>query len=544
MWKQPFTKLRWTIIAASMSLSVLSIPWAVDAVNAFADDKAHKQKNVNVQLLGINDFHGQLDTYDKKLNAGGAEYLAAYLKKREAANPKNTLMVHAGDEVGASSPVSALLEDEPTIEFLNHTGFDVGTVGNHEFDEGVGEMLRLINGGSNPKTVDKYGKFEGANFPYVAANVIDKKTNKPLLPPYVIKKVGGVPIGFIGIALSDTPSVVMPGGTDGVRFTDETKAINKYAGKLKAKGIKSIVVLAHNPATSNEDGSKASGELVDIAKGADDEVDVLFGGHNHALTNTTVDHKLLVESYSYGTAFSDVHLVINPVTKDIFKKKAEIVITHRDKIKPDAKTKKMVDNYTADVAPILSQKIGKASSPISKQQNANGESPLGNMIADAMRAQTHTEFAFMNPGGIRADIDAGEILWKEIFTAQPFGNDLVKMELTGDQVKQLLNQQWADPEKTNILQISGLNVKYVDSRREGDRIVEATLPDGTAIVPSKTYTATVNSFMASGGDGFTALKDGKNKMVDIPDLDALINYIKSKGEVYPAIEGRITKLSK
>ncbi|MGG1573913.1 bifunctional metallophosphatase/5'-nucleotidase [Fictibacillus sp. NRS-1165] len=543
MRKQPFTKLRSMILAASMALCVLAIPWAVDAVKAFADDQTHKQKNVNVQLLGINDFHGQLDTYDKKRNAGGAEYLAAYLKKREAANPKNTLMVHAGDAVGASSPVSALLEDEPTIKFLNKMGFDVGTVGNHEFDEGVKEMLRLINGGSHPKTVEKYGKFEGADFPYVAANVIDNKTNKPLLDPYAIKKVEGVPIGFIGIALSDTPSVVMPSGTDGVRFTDETKAINKYAKKLKAKGIKSIVVLAHNPAASKEDGSKASGELVDIAKGADDEVDVLFGGHNHALTNTTVDNKLLVESYSYGTAFSDVDLVINPVTKDIVKKKAEIVTAYRDKIKPDAKIKKMVDAYSADVAPILNQRIGTASAPISKQQNSNGESELGSMIADAMRAQTHTDFAFMNPGGIRADIDEGEILWKELFTAQPFGNDLVKMELTGDQVKQLLNQQWADPERTKILQISGLKVKYDDSRPAGDRIVEITLPDGRAIHSSKTYTVTVNSFMASGGDGFTTLEDGKNQLVDIPDLDALIHFIQSKREVNPTIDGRMTKLN-
>ncbi|MDN4074330.1 bifunctional metallophosphatase/5'-nucleotidase [Fictibacillus terranigra] len=539
MGKPSFSKIKWSFVAATLALSTLSSSFAMDTANA-----AKTPKNVNVQLLGINDFHGQLDTYNTKLNAGGAEYLAAYLKQREATNPENTLKVHAGDAVGASSPVSALLQDEPTIDFLNETGFDVGTVGNHEFDEGVQEMLRLINGGSHPKTVDKYGEFEGADFPYVAANVINKETNKPVLPPYVIKKVGGVPIGFIGVALSDTPSVVMPSGVEGVEFTDETQAINKYAAELKAKGVKSIVVLAHNPSTSNADGSNPSGELVDIAKGVDDEVDVLFGGHNHALTNATVDNKLLVQSYSYGTAFSDVDLVINPLTKDIVQKKAEIVTTYRDKIEPDAQIKKLVDKYTADVAPILNEKIGTTPSPISKEQNADGESAMGNMIADSMKAQTGTDFAFMNPGGIRADIDAGDILWKEAFTVQPFGNDLVKMELTGDQVKSLFNDQWANGSSGKILQISGLKVKYDDSKPAGEKVVEITLPDGTPLDPSKTYTATVNSFMASGGDGYTTLKDGQNKVVDIVDLDALVKYIKSKGEVNPSIDGRITKLNK
>jgi 2',3'-cyclic-nucleotide 2'-phosphodiesterase (5'-nucleotidase family) len=535
MGKQSFSKIKWSFVAAALTLSTLSAP--IDTANA-----ATTQQNVNIQLLGINDFHGQLDTYNKSLNAGGADYLAAYLKQREATNPENTLKVHAGDAVGASSPVSALLQDEPTINFLNKTGFDVGTVGNHEFDEGVPEMLRLINGGSHPETVEKYGEFEGADFPYIAANVIDEKTNKPVLNPYVIKKVGGVQIGFIGVALSDTPSVVMPSGVEGVEFTDERQAINKYAAVLKAKGVKSIVVLAHNPANSNADGSNASGELVDIAKGVDDEVDVLFGGHNHALTNATVDNKLLVQSYSNSTAFSDVDLTINPLTKDIVQKKAEIVTTYRDKITPDVQIKKLVDKYTADVAPILNEKIGTTPSPISKQQNADGESVMGNMIADSMKAQTGTDFAFMNPGGIRADIDAGEILWKEAFTVQPFGNDLVKMELTGDQVKSLFNDQWATS-SAKILQISGLKVKYDDSKPAGEKVVEITLPDGTPIDPAKTYTVTVNSFMASGGDGYTTLKDGKNKVVDIVDIDALVKYIKSKGEVNPSINGRITKIN-
>ncbi|WP_026585008.1 bifunctional 2',3'-cyclic-nucleotide 2'-phosphodiesterase/3'-nucleotidase [Bacillus sp. J33] len=493
-----------------------------------------------VQLLGINDFHGQLDTYNAGLNAGGIEYLAAHLKQREATNP-NTFMLHAGDAVGASSPVSALLQDEPTIKMLNEIGFDLGTVGNHEFDEGVEEMLRLINGGAHPKTVEKYGEFEGANFPYVAANVVDSVTKEPILPPYEIKEVNGVPIAFIGIAYSDTPGIVTPSGTAGVEFTDEAEAINKYTAELKGQGIKSIVVVTHNPAKSALDGSDPQEELAEIANAVDDEVDVLFGGHNHQYTNTLVDGKLLVQSYSYGTAFSDVDLTIDPVTKDIVAKKAEIVTAARD-IEPDAEIKQMLDTYIADAAPILNEVIGYTSTGISRDTNADGESPMGNLIADSMIAQTNTDFAFMNSGGVRASIDAGDITWKEAFTVQPFGNDLVTLTLTGAQIKELFEQQWGSKER--IMHVSGLKVTYDSSREAGDRIVSLVKNDGTPITAEQEYSVTVNNYMADGGDGYSVLLNGKNRTVDVVDLDALISFIKAHEEVNPAIEGRITKLNK
>ncbi|PLR96065.1 bifunctional 2',3'-cyclic-nucleotide 2'-phosphodiesterase/3'-nucleotidase [Bacillus sp. T33-2] len=497
-------------------------------------------KPFELQLLGINDFHGQLDTFNASINAGGAEYLAAYLKQREATNP-NTLLLHAGDVVGASSPVSALLQDEPTIRFLNQLGFDAGTVGNHEFDEGVAEMKRLIDGGSHPKTVEKYGVFEGANFPYVAANVIDKATNQTILDPYVIKEVNGVPVGIIGVALSDTPSIVIPSAVEGVQFTDESEAINKYTAELKAKGVETIIVLAHNPSTSEPDGTNPGEELVDIANKVDDEVDVLFGGHNHAFTNTTVDGKIVVQSYASGTAFSDVDLLINPKTKDVISKKAEVVTTYRDKITPDAETKQMLDVYVADVAPILNEVIGTTPFAITREASPAGESAMGNLVADAMRAQTGTDFAFMNSGGVRADIDAGEITWKEAFTVQPFGNDLVKMTVKGSDIKTLLEQQWGS--RVRIMPISGLKVSYDDSRAAGDRIVSMMKNDGTPIALDQTYTITVNNYMAGGGDGYSVLATITNRTIDIVDLDALVNYIKAKGEVNPQIEGRVTKLN-
>ncbi|MGJ7911223.1 bifunctional 2',3'-cyclic-nucleotide 2'-phosphodiesterase/3'-nucleotidase [Neobacillus sp. LXY-1] len=499
-------------------------------------------QNVHVQLLGINDLHGQLDykTTVSGKPAGGIEYLAGYLKEREATNVSNTLMVQAGDAVGASRPVSALLQDEPTIRFLNELGFDVGTVGNHEFDEGVTEMLRLINGGSHPKTVDKYGAFEGAAFPYVVANVVKEDTNQPILPPYVIKEVDGVKIGFIGVVTTDTPNIVTPSGVAGVKFTDEVDAINKNAAELESKGVKSIVVLAHDPGTSATDGSNPTGKVVDMAKAVDDEVDVIFGAHDHKYLNSTVDGKLLVQSYSYGTAFSDVDLAIDPVTQDITTKKAEIVSTFQDAAHLDAKVKAELDAYQADVAPITSQVVGEAVAPISRTANEAGETALGNLIADGMKTITKTDFGFMNVGGIRDDIKkSGPITWGDLFAIQPFGNDIVTMNITGEQVRTLLNQQF-QADRNRIMQISGLKYTWTNNLPIGQKVLDIYLPNGSKIDPKGVYSVAVNNFMADGGDGFTVLKQGTKRVTWMSDLDLLIQYVKTfRGPISAQIDGRI-----
>ncbi|MEH7501363.1 bifunctional 2',3'-cyclic-nucleotide 2'-phosphodiesterase/3'-nucleotidase [Neobacillus drentensis] len=499
-------------------------------------------QNVHVQLLGINDFHGQLDYTTKVSNreVGGIEYLAAYLKQREATNPANTLMVQAGDLVGASRPVSALLQDEPTIRFMNEIGMDVGTIGNHEFDEGVAEMKRLINGGTHPKTVEKYGEFEGANFQYVVANVEDEKTGELILPPYAIKEVDGVKIGFIGVVTTETPSIVTASGVAGVKFTDEVEAVNKYAAELKAKGVESIVVLAHDPGTSASNGDNPTGKVVDMAKAIDPEVDVIYGAHDHKYLNSTVDGKLLVQSYSYGTAFSDVDLTIDPVTKDIVKKTAEVASTFKDSITPDAKIKEELDKYQADIAPITGQVVGEAAAPISRTANADGETALGNLIADGMKAATKTDFAFMNVGGIRDEIKkAGPITWGDLFAIQPFGNDIVTMNITGAQVRTLLNQQFA-ADRNRIMQISGLKYTWTNNLPLGQKVLDIYLPNGSKIDPKGVYSVAVNNFMADGGDGFVVLKQGTDRVTKMTDIDAFIDYVKSFTKPISAqIEGRI-----
>lgn len=504
-----------------------------------AGGRSPSQRLIDVQILGINDFHGQLNVtqWVNEKPAGRADYLAAHLKRRAAAN-KNTLIVHAGDMVGASPPISALLQDEPTIDFLNRIGVDVGTLGNHEFDEGVEEMLRLIRGGSHPNT----GDFPGADFPYVVANVLDKKTKKPILPPYVVKRVGGVPIGFVGVVLTDTPSLVNPAEVRSVEFVDEVTAINRAVKQLKKKGVRAIVVLAHVPGSSHLDGSAPTGEIVDVARSVDDEVDVIFAAHSHQYMNAVVDDKLLVQAYSYGTAFADVDLEIDRRTKDVVGKRAEIVTVWQEGIRPDPKIRKMIEYYEEKTAPLVNRVVGTAAKTIRRAQNESGESELGNLIADAQRAAMRTDFAFMNPGGIRADIEQGEVTWGELFAVQPFGNNLVKMTLTGEQVRRALNQQWQQS-STRMLQISGLRYTWDDNRPVGDKVVDIFLPDGSLLEPDAVYTVTVNSFLAEGGDNFTVFTEGTDREVGPVDLDALVEYVKQLPQPFSAsIEGRIEKL--
>lgn len=543
-----FQCLRKVIPTLALTLTLIVSPALALAGNA-ADKgvpdntESFQNRYIDVQILGVNDFHGQLNT-SKKIGsryAGRADVLATYLKEAEAQN-KNTLIVHAGDMVGASAPVSALLQDEPTVEFMNTMGFDVGVPGNHEFDEGLDEMLRLINGGYHEVT----GDFAGANFPYVCANVIYKDTGKPVLPPYVVKKVNGMPIGIVGVVLDETPTIVTPSGVATVEFIDEAEAVNDAVYQLKEQGVKTIVLLAHVTGSYDDKNNEYTGELFEMANAIDDEVDVIFAGHSHGLVNVEVDGKLIVEAWSYGTAYADVDLQIDPLTKDVVNKTAWVTTTYQDDVTPDAEITQLIEKSEEEVAPIINEVIGTAATPIAKAQNEAGESALGNLIADAQRAAMGTDFAFMNPGGIRADIEAGEVTWGELYTVQPFNNDLVKMTLTGEQIRRLLNQQWAGQPYPRMLQISGLKYTWDSTRPSGDEIVDIFLADGTtAIDPAASYTVTVNSFIADGGDNFSVLLEGTDREVGPVDLDALIDYIQGKlgGSITATIEGRIIKLN-
>ena len=483
--------------------------------------------HIQVQLLGINDFHGQLDKYKNVLGnqTGGAEYLAAYLKKYKQKN-ENTLLVHAGDMVGGSPPISSLFQDEPTIEYLNLLNFDVGTPGNHEFDDGVYEMRRLIYGGVHKNT----GYFSGSSTSYSSANVIDKKTGKLLLPPYTIKKVNGIPIGFIGVVTTETAKFLLPETRNEIEITDEVTAINKTVELLKDKGIKSIVVLGHIPVTSDWFGANADGDLAKMAPMIDDEVDVIFGGHNHKYANTVIDQKLIVQAYSYGLAFSQVQLTIDPQTKNIVDKKATIIPTIHHNIEPDQETLTFLNKYKEKMGPYVNKVVGTIPTDLAKKKNLQGDFPLAKAVAESGQFALNTDMAFFHHGGVRSSLDKGDITMEDLYTVLPFDQYFVKLSLTGEQIKYALEQQWTE-EKENRIQEVGITYTFNQAAPIGKRINDLKDEHGQEIQPNKTYTVATSNYLASGGDGFTAFTKGKQIKDGPTAVDTLANYIKNK---YPS----------
>ena len=525
---------------------------------------ANAQSWLHVKILGINDFHGQLST-GRRLGSrpvGGAAVLASYLNTAQAQVNNHAVIVHAGDHVGASPAASALLQDEPSISFLNLLGNAhcdvadradprcnlVGTLGNHEFDEGKVEMLRLLQGGNHALGPFLENPYRGASFPYVSANVVDAQTGLPVLPPYIIKQVRGMPIAFIGAVLKQTPSIVTPTGVAGLLFLDEADSINRYIPELQAQHVRAIVVLIHQGA--RQIGGVVSGEIANIVLRLDDEVDVVMSGHAHSFTNTLLKNQndkeiLVTQAFSAGTAYADIDVEIDRASKDIVQKSARIVTTYGDAgagLTPDAEVAALVAQAEQTVAPLVNRVIGTAAANITRSQNSAGESALGNLIADAQRAAMGTDFAFMNPGGIRADIDSGPLTWGELFTVQPFGNSLVKMELSGQQIYDLLNQQWLNQPFPRMLQVSGLAYTWDNARPVGDRIIEVR-QNGMPINRASVYTLTANSFIAAGGDNFTLFTQGVNVVGGAIDLDALIQFVGGLAQPFSAaVEGRTTRL--
>jgi 5'-nucleotidase len=557
------------------------------------DASAPRSRRVAVKILGINDFHGQLSAGKlvSKRPVGSAGVLAAYLKGSSAAAPANTLLVHAGDHVGASPASSALLQDEPAVSFLNllanrhcrHLEVEdrggiggreedddrfegwmdprcnlAGSVGNHEFDEGIAELQRLLGGGNHAKGPFLESPWRGARYPTLAANVVDAKTGRPVLPPYVVKRVDGVPLAFIGVVLKETPTIVTPTGVAGLRFLDEADAVNSYVPELRRRGVRAIVVLIHQGGSqksytgATDPAGTVSGAIVDIVKRLDDEVDLVVSGHTHSFLNAILKNQngkamLVTQAFSAGTAYADIDLEIDRETRDVVKKTASIVTTWADAgpgLTPDPAAAALTLAAETKVAPLVNQLIGTATTALPAAGGPSGESLLGDLIADAQRAAVPgADFAFMNPGGIRADLAAGPVTWGNLFAIQPFGNSLVALTLTGDQVRQLLEQQWQGQPFPRILQISGLSYTWDGAKPVGSRVVEIR-KGGALLDPAASYRVVVNNFMAAGGDNFTVLVGGLNPAGGAQDIDALIAWVKSLPQPFgPPDGGRISRLN-
>ncbi|MFP7297221.1 bifunctional 2',3'-cyclic-nucleotide 2'-phosphodiesterase/3'-nucleotidase [Neobacillus niacini] len=505
---------------------------------------------VKVQLLGLNDLHGQLDT-DTKLTrdgqsvlAGSMEYTAAAIRQREAAN-ENTLLVNAGDMIGGSPLISALFQDEPTVEVMESLGMDVGTLGNHEFDEGIVELQRMIGGGEHPQGKGTKG-YDGMNFPVIAANAYDKSTGKLVTGvPYAVKEVGGQKIGFIGVVTQETPDMIVTKGNENLQITDEVEAIDKYTAELKAQGIEAIVVLAHNP--TNQNGYADLYDATKIAETVNDEVDVIFAAHNHAFNDKEVDNKLIVQAYSYGSAFSDVDLELHPVTGEIIKKEAEVVTVYQDEYTPDPAVSAIMKKYEDEIAPMKAEVVGNSLTTLAKGYPSVttefGDNGLGNLLADGMKAAMNSDFALMNGGGVRAQLDAGEVTFGDLFSIQPFGNVLNKTNLSGADLKEVLNKQITA--KGLDFHIAGFKYTYTwDSTNLKGEVVDLFLPNGEKVDPAKEYSVVVNNYMY-GNASYGILPLASGLEVGPEDLEATVAFVKSlKSPFEYKQEGRIQQVTK
>jgi 5'-nucleotidase len=517
-------------------------------------DQAEKRaKTVDIQVLSTNDFHGNLNPRTLSGSpVGGAAYLAAYLERERKTDPKGTLMLDAGDLIGASPFVSAYFDDRPTIEAANEIGYDNVTLGNHEFDAGR-EVLE-----------EQVGWTE---FPYWSANVVDEATGEPFLrpkqPPYEIFKRKGVKVGVVNLTTETTPSIVNPSGIEGLEFASAVEKANAAVEHLQRRKVETIILLAHmgtdtcfidrgcrgdDLQTDPDDIGK--NEAARLAREVSDEVDLIIGGHTHQGVDTVVDGKQVVEAYSYGTAYADTTLTISRASKDVVDTEAEIVTTwHENRdgtpaIQPDPKVQKIVDEANEEVAPIVKEVVGYTDVPLTRASDA--ESNLGNVVTDAMNRRADelegdVDFAFTNSGGIRSDIDQGDVTRGQVFETLPFQNVLTTVTLTGEQVVQILETGVSG--RHGIVQVSGLRFTYDPAAPVGERVRSVTVAEtGEQLDPDATYRVVTNDFMYNGGDDYTTFQKGADPVFYSGVLlsDALVSYLRAESPITQGVEGRIS----
>jgi 5'-nucleotidase len=532
---------------------------------------AETSSPVELRILAINDFHGNLrpppggiridDPEDKTkkvtVAAGGAEYMATLVKQLREGHG-NTIFVAAGDLIGASPFLSAMFHDEPTIEALSTMGLAITSVGNHEFDEGRTELLRMQNGGCHP--VDGCQgphPFTGAKFNYLAASTIDTATGRSVLPPYEIRDFEGIPVAFIGLTLKGTAGIVSPAGIAGLEFRDEAETVNALVPQLKARGVEAIVVLIHEggePSGNYNECPGISGPIVDIVKKFDPAVDVVISGHTHRAYVCNIDGRLVTSADKYGTLVTAIDLKLDRTTRDVVGARADNIIVANGTLARDPDQTALIEAYDRLAAPIANRPAGSVTQTLSRVPNAAGESALGDVIADAQLAATRDAvngsavIALTNPGGIRTDIvpkENGAVSYGELFASQPFRNRLVTMTLTGRQLKELLEQQWLDPKRPRILQVSnGFSYTWDAARPFGERVMAETMTlAGRPIEPGTGYRVTLNDYLAVGGDGFTVAKQGTSVQYGNYDADALFAFFRAHGPIGPLPPTRILRVN-
>lgn len=545
-----------------------------------ADPPSQPPANVlDLRLIGMNDLHGSLEPPagssgrvflpdGTTVDAGGAAFLATHVKNLEA-EVGASVVVGQGDLIGASPLASALFHDEPTIEVLNSIGMDANAAGNHEFDEGYAELQRIQRGGCHPVDGCQYHDYRGARFPILGANVTLKRNGLPALPPVWLSFHNGIPVGYIGMPLEGTPEIVAAEGIRDLNFGDEVEAANRYADLLDRFGVRTIVLLVHQGDSTTGGGPDECrilpGAGSAIAAQVSPKIDVVLSGHSHQQYNCVVTDpagqpRPFVQGLSFGRMLSVVDLRIDRRTKDVIRSETRAtnhIVTRT--VPADPAVQELVSEAVTKSAPIANRPIGTITANIVRAAAPSGESPLGNLIADAQFESTvgaGAMIALMNPGGVRADLTFpsspvgegdGVVTYGEAFTVQPFGNVLQTMTLTGAQIKTVLEQQWQprpDGSVTvRILQPSAsFSYTWSQSAPIGSKI-SAIAINGVPIDPAASYRITVNNFLADGGDGFVELRNGTNRTGGEVDLDAFADYLAAHPNTAPPATNRITSIA-
>ncbi|MET8988043.1 bifunctional metallophosphatase/5'-nucleotidase [Nonomuraea wenchangensis] len=596
MTSRSFLRLILAGAVASGAVALAAVP-----AGAASPGKAKAPLTVPVRLLALNDFHGNLepptgssgrmvDENGKTVDAGGAAYIAAHMK---ALTDKNTIAVAQGDLIGASPLLSAAYHDEPSVEFLGKLGLKVAAVGNHEFDEGYTELRRIMKGGCHPVDgCSPAGPWKGATFDYVGANVLFKNPNErtdalaalgakqaqakklmadwgvPALPPVSVKWVNGVPIGFIGLVTQTTPNIVTAEGIKNLKFIDEVKAANVASKILKLVGVKAQVVLVHegdqvNAGQSPDACSAVAGAGSRIATQVDPEIDVVLTGHSHQaylckVKDPAGNDRLYSQGGSFGRVITQVDLKVNLKNLDIDRSSVVAdnhVVTRT--VDPDPDISTFVETWKDRVAPVANKAIGSITAELSNTAGPSGESPLGDVIADAQLAATRTggnaQIALMNPGGVRfplsypsspADEGDGVVTYGEAFAVQPFNNLMQVVTLTGAQLKTVLEQQFTGGPNNQpfnkILQPSAnFTYTYSTSAAWGSKVSDMKI-DGMPVTDTQTIRVAANNFLVGGGDAFAAFTEGTDLWSGPLDIDAFVAYLGANSPVAPPATNRIT----
>ena len=564
------------LIAAFVAVACSSAPSVDDSAiqptekaGEIAAD-AQPSEPVHLRLLAFNDFHGALEgpsgnimVDGESIEAGGVEYLAAHIDA-ERQDVEHTTVVAAGDLIGASPLVSSLFHDEPTIEALNLAGLDISSVGNHEFDQGVQELLRIDAGGCHPEQgCSGDTEFEGTQFKYLAANVRWRDSGETIMEPYKIREYGDLRVAYVGMTLENTPQVVVPSAIEDVTFHNEVETVEGLLPELEEQQVNAIVVVVHEGGSAGSeirdigDCPDVTGPVVTMAEEMPEQVVAIVSGHSHIPYICEFNDRLVTQAASSGRIVTVIDLHIDPETGEVVEQQARQRPVTSD-IEADEDVAELVATYVERAEPRANRVVGQITADLPRGPRSEaGESPIGHLIADAQLAATADEagaqIAFMNPGGIRDALsfesgeesrEDGSVTYAQLHTIQPFANILTTMTLTGEQLHQLLEQQWQDDSRPHLLAVStGFSYEWNPEAPRGERVDPKSITlDGETIDPQQNYRITVNNFMADGGDGFTVLTEGTDRVGGIVDLEALSNYIETHSPIEPSDDTRARRL--